>query len=53
VIHNPSSNENQTELDINQKGRAEIIRRIDAEELKGARLRNLGWDQEEEHERLA
>jgi hypothetical protein len=37
---------------INQKGRSEIVRRID-KESQGIRLRRLGWEEEEERERLA
>lgn len=38
---------------LNQKGRSEIVRRIVCEEQQGTRLRNLGWEIEEERERLA
>jgi hypothetical protein len=35
------------------KIRAEIDRRIEREEIQGARLRRLGWESEEERERIA
>jgi hypothetical protein len=41
------------EFHINQKVRAEIVRRIEREETHGARLRKLGWEFEEERERTA
>jgi hypothetical protein len=39
------------DLRINQKGRAEIDRRIEKEERQGVRLRKLGWEIQEERER--
>jgi hypothetical protein len=37
-------NEIQREICINQKGRVEIVKKIDVEELNGARPRRVGWE---------
>jgi hypothetical protein len=49
----PLTNAGERPRNLNQKGRSEIARRIGREEQLGVRLRKLGWEIEEDCERLA